>query len=291
MTSQQIEYFLMLSKHLNFTKAARYLYVSQPAISRQIAALETELDLSLFDRAYHDLKLTKSGEILYEALSKVDFILKSAVNEARKVAEGGRKSLSVGIITGWNINNLMPNAVELLSSERPELNLSFESQVRNKLILALQENRLDLIVLPSFEAENPADFSIQEVRRVHPRLFYSEKHPLAGNRNVVLNDFKYETFFIPGRDDDIDSLRQFRQYSEHFSFAPCCMESPNTESMIQSVAAGLGVMLLDELHRLADNQIMRILDLSTTFRIDAVYKTSNENAAIKWFIEKLCESR
>ena len=289
MTSLQIEYFLTLAKHLNFTKAARYLYVSQPAISRQIAALEAELGLQLFDRAYRDLKLTEGGKILYEALSKAAFIFKSALNEAKKAADEVIQSLSVGISSGLDINKLMPDAVALLSSERPELNISFESQARNRLILALQENRLDVIVLPSFEAENPVDFSVNKVREMRARLFYSKKHPLADRKNIELNDFQYETFFVTSKEDNVDNLRRFKQLSAYFSFSPYCVEAANTESMIQSVAAGLGVTILDELHRLSDNPFMKSMDLSTTLRVDAVYKTGKENNAIKWFIEKLSE--
>jgi DNA-binding transcriptional LysR family regulator len=59
MNNLQIEYFLAVVQNVSFSKAAAELYVSQPAISRQIAALEKELGYALFDRAKQPTRLTK----------------------------------------------------------------------------------------------------------------------------------------------------------------------------------------------------------------------------------------
>ena len=62
MTIHQIECFLEAAKTLNFTEAASRLYISQQGLSRQIASLEKELELRLFDRTTRDVRLTRSGE-------------------------------------------------------------------------------------------------------------------------------------------------------------------------------------------------------------------------------------
>ena len=64
MTIHQIECFLEAAKTLNFTEAASRLYISQQGLSRQIASLEKELELRLFDRTTRDVRLTRSGELL-----------------------------------------------------------------------------------------------------------------------------------------------------------------------------------------------------------------------------------
>lgn len=50
MTTKTLEYFLVVVKHLNISKAAKELFISQPALSKQISQLEAELGVSLFDR-------------------------------------------------------------------------------------------------------------------------------------------------------------------------------------------------------------------------------------------------
>lgn len=64
MTTKTLEYFLVVVKHLNISKAAKELFISQPALSKQISQLEAELGVSLFDRTKHSLKLTYAGEVL-----------------------------------------------------------------------------------------------------------------------------------------------------------------------------------------------------------------------------------
>ena len=68
MTIHQIECFLEAARTLNFTEAANHLYISQQGLSRQIASLEKELELRLFDRTTRDVRLTRSGELLSMAL-------------------------------------------------------------------------------------------------------------------------------------------------------------------------------------------------------------------------------
>ncbi len=67
MTIHQIECFLEAARTLNFTEAANHLYISQQGLSRQIASLEKELELRLFDRTTRDVRLTRSGSFCYGA--------------------------------------------------------------------------------------------------------------------------------------------------------------------------------------------------------------------------------
>ena len=68
--SVQIECFLSAAKHLNFSKAAAFLYISQPVLSRRISKLEEELGFRLFIRCGKGLLLTQEGEILKEFFEK-----------------------------------------------------------------------------------------------------------------------------------------------------------------------------------------------------------------------------
>ena len=62
MTFNHIYYFLECAKCLNFSEAARNLFMTQPALGRQITALEKELNMQLFFRSTHGMKLTPAGK-------------------------------------------------------------------------------------------------------------------------------------------------------------------------------------------------------------------------------------
>ena len=63
MTIQQIQYFLMAAEKMSFTETAKVMYVSQPAVSRQILLLEEEIGLELFRRNKSTLQLTGAGNV------------------------------------------------------------------------------------------------------------------------------------------------------------------------------------------------------------------------------------
>ena len=64
MTDLQIQYFLKVAQHLSYTAAARELFVSQPSLSKQVAALERELGVALFDRSRRNrIALTPAGHL------------------------------------------------------------------------------------------------------------------------------------------------------------------------------------------------------------------------------------
>ena len=68
-----LRYFLTVAKEQSFTKAAKQLHITQPTLSRQLAALEAELGVTLFDRGGHGITLTNEGILLKRrALEMVD---------------------------------------------------------------------------------------------------------------------------------------------------------------------------------------------------------------------------
>ncbi len=83
MTITQFEYFMAAAKYGNFSEAANRLYVSQPAISKQIQELEKELGVTLFQRKYRSVLLTPPGEIIYEQVKLMQVSFNATLDRAR----------------------------------------------------------------------------------------------------------------------------------------------------------------------------------------------------------------
>lgn len=80
MNTVQLECFVTVAEHLNFSKASRVLKITQPAVSHQIRTLEEELDVKLFNRTSKSVTLTQEG-ILF--LADAQLILKTALSRQR----------------------------------------------------------------------------------------------------------------------------------------------------------------------------------------------------------------
>lgn len=87
MNYNKIKYFLKAAEVLNFSEAARQMYVTPQSFGRQISILEREMGFALFDRSTRKIELTASGKIVYENLSG---LVKSLEKEYQKMCEMGK---------------------------------------------------------------------------------------------------------------------------------------------------------------------------------------------------------
>ena len=112
MTIHQIECFLEAAKTLNFTEAASRLYISQQGLSRQIASLEKELELRLFDRTTRDVRLTRSGELLLWRWKDIPAEIKDSVDMAREEGERAKSRINLAVV---GMNGIIERAGSLLA--------------------------------------------------------------------------------------------------------------------------------------------------------------------------------
>lgn len=87
MDYQKIKYFIKAAETLNFSEAARQMFITPQAFGRQITQLEQEMGFSLFERNVRQIKLTPSGKICYEHLHEM---VEKLDNEYQKMCEMGR---------------------------------------------------------------------------------------------------------------------------------------------------------------------------------------------------------
>ena len=97
LTFLSIEYFLKVAETLNFTVAARELYISQPALSKQIKQLEEEIGVRLFRRDTKQVELTAGGQILYDEWSKLIKSSENAIGAAKSIEGKHTHKIRVGI--------------------------------------------------------------------------------------------------------------------------------------------------------------------------------------------------
>ena len=117
MNTNQISCFLGAVKENNFTKAAAKLYLSQPNLSRSIAALEKELDVKLFIR--HPDKsnsLTQEGELYYNCFSRYRNEL-TEIHKKCLLFKNTPKTLHIGYAIGWNLSDYLPDKLAQLSEK------------------------------------------------------------------------------------------------------------------------------------------------------------------------------
>jgi DNA-binding transcriptional LysR family regulator len=110
MELRHLRYFVAVAEALSFRKAAGRLSVSEPAVSQQVADLEGELGLKLFNRDSRRVELTEVGRVFLRGARRTLASAKEAVAQAEEAAAGERGRLSIGSI-GPLVHAFLPDAL------------------------------------------------------------------------------------------------------------------------------------------------------------------------------------
>ena len=158
MNARQLEYAIRLARVRNFSQVAEELKISQPALSKQILNLESELGVKLFDRNTNPLTLTPAGahfvQEAQELLYREDQLLRSM--ERYRSGEAGE--LVIGV-TPFRSSYLMPGVVAQLRRKFPGIRVRLAEYGSDVLRREVAEGRYDLAVV-----NLPVDESVLEAR-------------------------------------------------------------------------------------------------------------------------------
>jgi LysR family transcriptional regulator, transcriptional activator of the cysJI operon len=138
--SFRLKVFRTVAEHLNFRKAAEHLFLTQPAITLQVKALEDDLGIRLFDRASNRVSLTPQGALLLDYAKKIATLVSQAEQE---LGENGKVSgeLSLGVSTTI-AQYLLPRLLRAFLDENPRVQFSLHSGNTSEIVQLLLENKL-----------------------------------------------------------------------------------------------------------------------------------------------------
>ena len=172
----RLKVFRTVAEHLNFRKAAEHLFLTQPAITLQIKALEDDLGLRLFDRTANRVSLTSHGSLLLDYAKKIATLVSEVEQELG--ADDGKASgeLSLGVSTTI-AQYVLPRLLGAFLDEHPRVQFSLHSGNTSEIVELLLEDKISLGLI-----EGPArdrgihtePFMQDELVLITPRAFGSD---------------------------------------------------------------------------------------------------------------------
>ena len=165
MTFNQIKYFVTVAECLSFTEAAKCLFITQPALSRQINAMEEELGTRLFIREKKRLKLTPGGSVLYNRLPKVLSDYAEAVEDAKHANSGYEGELRIGFLDIYDISELFDDVIREFREAYEQIAMSLERFALGELPARLAAGDLDLILTYGFSLYDKPDLVTVNVQK------------------------------------------------------------------------------------------------------------------------------
>jgi DNA-binding transcriptional LysR family regulator len=241
---RQLRYFLALSEELHFGRAARRLYMAQPALSQAIRKLEDGVGVKLFDRNRRSVSLTEAGRVLEEQARALLDQLDGAV--ARTRLAGGTSVLRVGCTPLLPIDDVM-QFVSALTDRVTNATVRMTHAVCTSQIHQLQDGQLDLGIIYRGEGKAYDRLELETLFEGEPLVaFLPAAHPLTSRKVLRPQDLRAQTLVVFPRTacgichDRIRTLAEGGGYR----FADVCEASDGTpRALMLMVAAGAGVTL------------------------------------------------
>lgn len=253
MELRQLRLFLAAAEEGSITAAARRMNLTQPALSRQIKALEEELGVELFTRGAHSVALTPAGGVLAEEGRRLIERTERVVARVRAEAEG--EPLRIGYapsLAGPLLGSTLERFAQLHPRVRVRLADCSSAEMRDGLVAG----KFDVVVTVPWDGDGQG-VCWTPVRR-HPwRVAVPAGHRLAERPALVPGDLDGERLLLFARSDYPEYWQRVTGYfREHGIQAKVAGEFDGVTSLGAAVEAGLGVALLA-----AGSRLERVLQL------------------------------
>lgn len=294
MTTIQMEYFLEAARCLNFTTAAEHLYVTQPALSKQIQNLERQLDAKLFVRESNTVELTPIGKALFQELSPIYESYLLMLRRLENIQQGISGQLDIAIMEDQQMNQELISAVQNLLTRYPNVKINLSHMELRRMHNGLLNGDIDFALeLHHFEAHMP-QFSFLEIENDPEWLVVPKSVDLKALDIRRPEDYfrladvipcimlKEENFETPVR-DYLQRLIQHRQYS--FAVHQKIRYVSSIGAIPLLVVAGLGFTIANTTYVLCNDPNVVFLPGKPEERISKglFWNKSNQNPLVPIF--------
>jgi len=289
MTMNQLKYFIAVARCLSFTEAARSLFMTQPALSRQIQAMEAELGTQLFVRDKKTLKLTPGGSALYNKLPDFLHQYDEMMTETRNANRGFEVQLRIGILDVYDASELFPPVVDAFQHNNPGIRLTLERFSLGELPERLYDNKLDIICTYGFSLFDKPDLMTVDVQKFDSCVMLNRNHPLADKPDLTLDDLRQERFVQLGIEASGEGYQYITNLISRGGISPDVLYVDKNDDVLLWVEMGGGVAITSDrtTEKYNPKVVVRELNMPEVkgHDITMAWRRTNYNPAIALFME------
>lgn len=286
MKIEQLERFLVVADCLNFTTAADQLYVGQSTISRQIAALEDELGVTLLIRGPRSVELTEAGRVMQEEGVK---LLKYIEQLKKRVQTAGRGTM--GTLRVTSIPAYVPVLTELQDKTTeiyPNLQLEFSRTSYDQIPHQLDIGAIDIGLTFSFWDHMDPAYERLAVAPEHFSILCSKRHWAAqkAETGIHIDELRDQEFYF-GR-DGLHLCMHPQDFENSVVTAATRSPFASLEDMLMQLNVSSGVAALPSVvaNTIHDNlAVVPLADPEFNCELILLWRKDNKSPALARFLE------
>lgn len=245
----QMDYFVSVAQTGSFSLSAKLLYVSTPAVSKQITALESELGLKLFSRTSKGAELTEAGAMLLDYVLRSRQHLAKVLREARGAQNQPGHIFRLAVMEDWAVGEQLRAIREFLSRQIPPLELNIYGSLGREMFDWLDLGDVDAVLAISgdcYSAPAQRQLFSRHLTYISRGFFYSAHDPLARKRNLKPSDFSGRRLFTLPNSTRALAQEQNELLCRSLGFQPEIRPMERIASIAATLASGDGFAIFDE---------------------------------------------
>lgn len=179
--------FYEVAKSGNITHASRKLNISQPAISKSIKNLESQLGGDLFVRTQKGVVLTEEGKVFYEHIKNAIESITNAENEFSSLMSLETGSIRIGVSTTITEKYLLPY-LKKFHELYPHITIHMYTDISNELLVKLKNGSIDLAIVHTIDKDYGSDINIRNIKEIHSVFVFNDSYKKLKNIELSIND-------------------------------------------------------------------------------------------------------
>ena len=236
---RQLRAFLAVAKLRHFRRAADSLHLTQPAVSRHIAELESELEVKLFDRNTREVVPTEAGRYLHSAVERVLDELEGVLAHVHSENERRHGKVRVASVPTLSAT-LMPPCIAACATHYPQLTVQLHDQVQTLVLESVRGGEVDFGI--TVEPADAEAFDSETIMHDPFVLVCRRDHGLATRAQVSWKKLKGQPLIL--LDYASGSRRLIDRQLSHYAIDPWVVQQTgHTQTAFAMVEAGLGVTI------------------------------------------------
>lgn len=288
----ELKTFVTLVEVKNFTKTAELLLMSQPSVSLHIKNLEIEFQTKLFIRSPKQLKITPSGEILYDRAKQLISMYEQTKQDILDLQTSVRGSLKIG--ASFTIGEyILPSLLYNIQKEHQALELEVVIGNTKEIVQSVKRHEVDIGLIEG--QTNEKELSVHPFLKDELFVVSSATHPLATmNRDIFISDLKDQVWVTR----EVGSGT--REYLNHVIRSNglkvrTLLSISSNQGIKETISKGMGLSLLSNsvIHKEVNNgelAIIHIKDFQFPRTLSYVYSpTMKKKKNVELFITSLQE--
>lgn len=236
----QIRSFLAIAKHGSFTRAARALNLSQPALTVQIRQLEDVLNIRVLDRNTRTVQVTRIGKELVPVFERILNELDSVVGGVKKLASKSHGIVRLACLPSF-AETILPAAIVKFRGRHPSIQFVLKDGVGRKIVQLVKTDAVDFGIAAGQINDPELETSVLTQDRIH--AIYLAPHPLERERKITAENLTNYPLIMMDEDSTVRQVVDRALLNLRLTVKPA-IEATYMSTAVGMARARLGVALL-----------------------------------------------